>query len=817
MTHLIPLDSEWTLHPVRLAEGAPELPAQITASVPGTVHTDLLAAGLIADPYLDLNEQKDAWIGHSDWVYRTVIRDVPSGDRLALAFDGLDTVATVFLDGDEVGRTINQHRSYRFDVTGRVREGSVVEVRFDDVWAYAEALRDELGERPNEYPTPGNFVRKMAANFGWDWGPQLVTAGIWREARIEGWSRARLDEVVTQVTVDADGAGRVQVSTRVDSDGESDARTVRIAVAGVSADAPVASDGTARIELRVPGVERWWPRGMGGQRRYDVTITLDEDGSTVDTRTRRVGFRSVELDTSADEHGTGFTFVINGIRTVIRGANWIPEDCFPSRVTRDRYRARLQDAVDANLNLIRVWGGGIYESFHFYDLCDEMGLLTWQDFLFACAAYPEEEPLRSEVEAEARENVARLSGHPSLVLFNGANENIEGWHDWGWQQKLEGRTWGLGYYTEMLPGIVSEVAPWTPYWANSPYSGTLDIHPNDPAHGTKHIWDVWNRVDYTGYAAYVPRFAAEYGFQGPPTWSTLTRAIHDEPLTPQSPGMLLHQKAADGMAKIRRGMAPHFPEPVGIEEWHYLAQLNQARAIVFGTGFWRAQRPVCMGTVVWQLNDCWPVTSWAAVDGDGRRKPLWHALRRVNAERLAVIAETDGVLTLHLVNDGVADWNVRGRLERSSFTGEVHAEEPIALTVPALSSTTVPLATELVDPVAPTAEILVATLSGVLDGRPLVHTFAEDKSLALEDVEVRVVVGEWQKGAHPVTLTADSLVRGASLFPDRVRSDAWVSDLDLDLLAGESVTVTVHTPVPLEASALASTLRTLNPLVARMG
>ncbi len=820
MTTALPLSGPWTLHPLRLADGAPALPAEIPAAVPGVVHTDLLAAGLIDDPYLDLNEQKDAWIGHSDWAYRTVLPALPSGERVELVFDGLDTIAVVLLDGVEIARTRNQHRTYRVDVTDRARRGSVLEVRFEDVWAYAEALRDELGTRPNEYPTPGNFVRKMAANFGWDWGPQLVTAGIWRAVRLEGWSAARFDQVVTQVSVDDHGVGIVQVTATASAAIDAE---LRLSAAGVTASAPLV-DGRAVVQLRVPEAELWWPRGYGDQALHDLAIELVQAGSVLDERTRRIGFRSVELDTAADEHGTGFTFVINGIRTVIRGANWIPEDCFPSRVGRDRYRARLMDAVDANLNLIRIWGGGIYESDDFYELCDELGLMVWQDFLFACAAYPEEEPLRSEVEAEARDNVARLSGHASLVLFNGANENVEGFHDWGWQGRLEGRTWGLGYYLDLLPRVVAELAPWTPYWANSPYSGTMDIHPNDPAHGTKHIWDVWNRVDYTGYAAYIPRFAAEYGFQGPPTWSTLTAAIHDDPLTPHSPGMLLHQKAADGQDKLARGMAPHFPEPQDINQWHYLTQLNQARAVAFGTSFWRAQRPVCMGTIVWQLNDCWPVTSWAAVDGYGRRKPLWHALRRVNAERIAVFLDAGAELAL--VNDSRTEWSVAGELALRAFDGAVLASEPVSATVPPLSALRIPVALDrpasalysIADGAvavsdAAASRVLVATLSGL--ERPLVQTFAEDKDLALTDPAVRVAVGEWAGGVQEVTLEASAFARGVSLFPDRVEAASWVSDLDLDLFPAEPVTVQVHAAAALDAGALAATLRTLNPLAPR--
>lgn len=809
MTTSLPLDGAWTLHPIRLAAGAPELPETIPARVPGVVHTDLLAAGLIADPYLDLNEQRDAWIGRSEWAYRRTIAEVPEGERVHLVFDGLDTVATVLLDGAEVANTRNQHRTYRFDLTDRLRPGAVLEVRFHDVWAYAEALRDELGERPNEYPTPGNFVRKMAANFGWDWGPQLVTAGIWRSVRLEGWSDARIGRCLTQATRDEDGAGRVRVSVQVETSTDAE-RTLRVAVAGVAASAVVDADGNADVELRVPGADCWWPRGYGAQARYDLSVRLEQDGVVLDERRRRIGFRSVELDTGADEHGSGFCFVVNGVRTFIRGANWIPEDCFPSRVSRERYRARLTDAADANLNLIRVWGGGIYESDDFYDLCDELGLLVWQDFPFACAAYPEEEPIRGEVEAEARDNVARLAWHPALVLFNGANENVQGYHDWGWRDRLGGRSWGRGYYTELLPRVVGELAPGTPYWANSPYSGTVDSDPNDPARGTTHVWDVWNRVDWAAYASQVPRFVAEYGFQGPPTWSTLTSAIHDDPLTPSSPGMLLHQKAADGMAKLRRGLEAHLPQPRDLDEWHYLTQLNQARAVAFGTAFWRAHRPLCMGTVVWQLNDCWPVVSWSAVDGYGRRKPLWHALRRVNAEQLAVFVRADAGIELALVNDARSAWPVRGSVALVDLAGEVQASARIDATVPPLAGIRIPVPFALPD--AATDLVLVAELDGL--ARPVVHAFTEDKDLALADVAVEVSVGEWHEGVQEVTLTAASLVRGASLLPDRVDPSAWVSDLDLDLLPGRPVTVRVHAEAPLAAAALAATLRTVNRVVA---
>ena len=353
----------------------------------------------------------------------------------------------------------------------------------------------------------------------------------------------------------------------------------------------------------------------------------------LDTWTRRIGFRTVELDTSADDHGTAFTFRINGRPIFVKGANWIPDDHLLTRITRERLAHRLDQAVDANLNLVRIWGGGIYESEDFYELCDERGLLVWQDFLLACAAYPEEQPLWDELEAEAREHVARLTPHPSLVLWNGGNENLWGFMDWGWQEDLQGRTWGFRYATELLKDVVAELDPTRPYSDGSPYSpgaALTEVHPNDPDHGTLHQWEVWNRVDYRVYGDDVPRFCSEFGFQGPPTWATLTRAVHAAdggPLTKDDPTFLLHQKAEDGNGKLDRGMEPHLGVPDDFADWHWAAQLNQARAVRFAIEHYRSWWPRTAGSIVWQLNDCWPVTSWAAIDGDERPKPLWYALQ----------------------------------------------------------------------------------------------------------------------------------------------------------------------------------------------
>lgn len=781
MLEASPLDDGWNLR----HEGKP-----LPAVVPGCVHTDLLAAGVIPDPFLGLGENEVAWVGRREWTYERELQAVRSGhEQTDLVFDGLDTVAEITLNGRLLGRVRNMHRSYRFDVTGL--DGSLA-VRFGSAYAEAEAVRAEVGDRPAAYTEPYQYLRKMACSFGWDWGPTLVTAGIWRPVRVERWSTARLARVRPLVSVEQ-GVGVVELRVEVERTRVEAGLTLEARAGGRSVRAEVAGTGGA-VRIEVPGAELWWPRGYGGQPLYEVELTLLHGNAPLDVWRRRVGFRSVALDTTADAHGTGFTLVVNGERLFARGVNWIPDDVFPSRVTRERYRKRLRQAADAGVDLVRVWGGGIYESEDFYDACDELGLLVWQDFPFACAAYPEEQPLRGEVEAEARENVVRLMPHPSLVLWNGNNENLWGFRDWGWAERLGGDSWGEGYYLGVLPRIVDELDPTRPYTAGSPWSGSWRHHPNDPAHGTHHSWEVWNRLDYAEYRSEVPRFVAEFGWQAPPAYATLRRALPGEELAADSPGMLHHQKAEDGNGKLARGLARHFALPDGdFDRWHYLTQVNQARAVAAGVEHWRSHWPVCAGTIVWQLNDCWPVTSWAAIDGDGREKPLYHELRRLYADRLLTLQVRDAGLVLAAVNQSGEPWAGTVSLRRVSVEGEVIGSASVELAVGARVVGEVPVPAEL-EP-AGAKEFLVADAwgsprsSGAGGGAGLraVHFPVPDRDIPYPQPRFEVTVAPGAVTVTALTLVRDLLLQADRLGP-RVRADRGL----VTLLAGERVTIGVE-------------------------
>lgn len=771
--------------------------SSIPATVPGVVHTDLLAAGLIPDPYIDDNESALAWIGHSDWAYETTFAWSDDGEAIHdLVAHGLDTVARVSLNGRELGRTVNQHRTYRWRLGALLREGdNVLRIEFSSPIAYAREREAVLGERPHSYVHPFNTIRKSACNFGWDWGPAVVTAGIWRDIGIEGWSDVRIAALRPVIGVD-DDPRRVDVHVELewqalDADAAgTGAREIVAEVAGARAAASVAhGDARATLSLRAADAELWWPRGYGDQPLYDLRVAVGEVEAG-----RRIGFRSVRLDVEADEDGSPFALVVNGRPVYIKGANWIPEDTFFPRVTRERLAERFDDAVDANMNLLRVWGGGIYESEDFYDLADERGILVWQDFLLACAAYSEDAELWDEFAAEARDNVARLTGRASLVIWNGGNENIWGWVDWKWRPRLRGATWGDGYYQRLFPEIVAELAPTTPYSPGSPYGFSSYVHPNDPAHGTTHIWDVWNQVDYDVYRTYRPRFVSEFGFQGPPAWSTLFSVVHDEPADPYGPLMLVHQKAQDGNGKLERGLGAHIAAPRSIEDWHWATQLNQARAVRFGIEHFRSLHPLNQGAIVWQLNDCWPVISWAAVDGHGHRKPLWHALRAVYADRFVTIQPREQGLAVVLHNDTDAVWDAALSLRRIGFEGAVSADEPVTVSIAPRQAVTVPVPDTVATASDPARELIAAELS--TEERALWY-FAEDPMLALEPdgFEASAVATD---AGYEVRMTARSLVKDLVLQVDRIDATARVDRGLVTLLPGESETFTITAPAGID-------------------
>ena len=599
------------------------------ATVPGCVHTDLLAAGLIPDPFLDANETLVAWVADADWTYATTFACRTRSARhehVELVFDGLDTLATIALNGTEVAATRRTCIARTASTSPRsLTDGdNHLTSRSARPRGTASAARAE-GDWPSaSFDRPYNYLRKMACSWGWDWGPWLTTAGIWRPARCTAGARDRL------VVGPPDGARRC----RRPRDGRRDRRHARapagtrqrhgcaIPRAPSSPRSQRDSRRRARCRLAIDAghaCERWWPHTYGEQPLYTLEVELVRRRRDASTRGLAGSASAPSSSTPrADATGSAFTFVVNGSPIFARGVNWIPDDVVPVTHHRRPLPRAAAAGRHANVDLVRVWGGGIYEDDAFYDACDELGLLVWQDFLFACAAYPEH-LLADEVEAEARDNVDAADAAPEP----GAVERQQREHLGLLRLGLAGAARGshVGRRLLLRPAAAGRAPSSTRLGRTGRAARTRarwTVAPNADAHGCTHVWDVWNQLDYTRYRDHAPRFAAEFGWQAPPTWQTLRASITDDPLRPTRPGMAHHQKATDGDAKLGRGLAAH----VGVAR--RLRRLVVGDAADAGPG--RDARAsstsarcaaTCMGTIWWQLNDCWPVTSWAVVDGGG--------------------------------------------------------------------------------------------------------------------------------------------------------------------------------------------------------
>lgn len=563
MTHtpttFAPLHSGWTLTAMNPemapAELCDPLVSGIPATVPGEAALDLLNAGLIDDPFDGDNETKQQWIGDIDWRF-TCRFDWHDGgaDRHDLVVYGLDTVATIELNSDPVAQTENCHRSYRFDINGLLHDGAnELTVTFMSPVRYSDQAEQRRGYYPHTEHHAFNQIRKPSYTFGWDWGIDVANAGIWREIGIDSWSGVRLAEVRPLVDVSADGTGILNVHVVVERagkgrvmspmDAHSQQKPVPVHVTLEGYGTMLEADGSVgqgrnetTITIAVPEAKLWWPIGYGDQPLYAVSVTAGADLQAA--WSGRIGFRTTHVDTRADEVGRPFQIYVNDVPVHAHGYNWIPDDAFISRISKRDYERGIRDLVEANANMVRIWGGGIYEDDVFYDLCDEHGIMVWHDFMLACAAYPEDAETKEEVEAEAREQIIRLSPHPSLIVWNGSNENYVAYAEWGgYKQALRDddrkpndygygeKPWGDYYYSELFPQLLADLDPTHVYLPSSPMSFTRFTNANWDTDGTMHIWDAWNRADYTVYADYTPRFADEFGYQAPPAWSTLVGAV----------------------------------------------------------------------------------------------------------------------------------------------------------------------------------------------------------------------------------------------------------------------------------------------------
>ncbi len=703
---IIPLEEGWEFRQQVPADGS--APAEWRpAQVPGDVHLDLLRHKIVPDPFFRDNESKLQWIEGADWEYRKTLpmsADLLRHNHVELVFDGLDAYCEVSVNGQPALTADNMFRIWRVDAKPLLKPGdNLLRVAFPSPIKVAE--KAAAGDR---WRTPigiaeKTYVRKAAYEYGWDWGPRFVTSGIWRPARLEIWDDARIANLhIRQRDVSAAVAhlsAEVEVLASTDVAAEVTVQYERAGSRDQMARRVVLHAGLNHVDLpiEIGRPDLWWPAGTGAQPLYAFSAQLKVGAEVVDERKVRTGLRSVALRREPDAWGRSFEFVVNGVPVFAKGANVIPFDSFPNRVTSREYRRILESARDAHMNMIRHWGGGHYETDEFYDLCDELGIMVWQDFMFGNDWQPGVYRFKLNVAQEIEDQVKRLRDHACIVLWCGNNET-EASFQWAVRSRSIDNAAQIQMWKDYLTlfyGVVGQtvrqLAPETPYWSSSPTTD-FDSNAEDPSStyktGDFHDWSVWHgRVPFADYEKPVYRFVSEYGFQSFPEMRTVEAFTAPEDRTGiLTPVMLAHQKNQQGNSIIHDYLLKYYQEPKDFASFLYVSQVLQAEGIKVGAEHMRRHRPETMGSLFWQLNDCWPVASWSSIDYFGRWKALQYYARRFYAPVLVSPHVEDGTLAVYVVSDRLEPVAASLRTRVISLDGRTLDDTTLAVNIPAQSS-----------------------------------------------------------------------------------------------------------------------------------
>lgn len=791
----------------------------LPATVPGEVHMDLLDNEIIEEPFYRLNEREQQWIGQVDWEYRTnfqIPKELADCKHLELVFEGLDTYADIYINGIRLGTTDNMFRTWMFDVAGYISEGdNVLHIVFNNVFKVNLPKWEEAPFRRLAPPTNDQsdvqlslYSRKAGFHYGWDWGPRLITAGVWRPAYLRGWNDARLDHLhIVQKQVDEDKA-ELELNYEITSDSRQPLNLVldigeeRYIEQSVQLD-----EGHQHVtfNLTLPEPELWWTNGLGKQPMYHFKGVLLKGTKVLDKKQHSVGLRSLRIVRDKGKIGRSFYVELNGYPVFMKGANYIPQDNFQRRVTPARHQHIIESAARANMNMLRVWGGGIYEDDYFYELCDRHGILVWQDMMFACGMFPADDDYLATVAQEVKDNVRRLRNHPSIALYCGNNENEMIWH-LAWknqfskeiQDRYEDELHQLFY--ETIPQAIQEVDSHRYYHPTSPDVG-FDGRPYE--NGNLHYWGVWHgKEPFNSYNRYIARFLTEYGFQSYPEYSTIEKFSDPEDRYLQSKVMHSHQRCtADnrrdeeyGNRLITHYMDQHYRRPKDFDMFTYVSRLLQAYGVETAIKAHRRNRAnnYCMGTLYWQIDDCWPVASWSSIDYYGRWKALHYRARHLykpvilstvaEQGRLCIYVISDLLLTLNdaqlhlelLDFEGNRKWSSEQSIQIAPNTSEVHLSK---------------LKDELIENLDPSRHLLSAEI--VHEDRRLfrdLYYFAEPKDLDLPKPNIHLQTEKTDAGFN-ITVSTQNLARDIYLSLAGDTGKGTFSDNYFDLLPNEEVTI----------------------------
>lgn len=649
------------------------------ATVPGTVHTDLYANKLIPDPFFSDNEKQLQWIENEDWEYKTnftLSKKEFANSHIEIEFEGLDTYAKVYLNDSLIISADNMFRTWNTDIKKHVRVGkNNLRIVFES------AVKKGKGEAKKlPYTLPGDekvFTRKAHYQYGWDWGPRFVTCGIWKNVNLLFWDAVKIRNVSCIQKTLTDSLAELSFVYEVDCEKEGVYDAVvyqpeKQIESGIypSTHNSVIKKGkqTVTAEYYIKNPKRWWSNGLGAPHLYNFTVALSKKSGPIDQINVNIGLRTIELiqekDTPRQAQGKGssFYFKLNGIPVFMKGANYIPPDNFLPRVKNEQYKSIVALAKDANMNMLRVWGGGVYADNAFYNDCDKNGILVWQDFMFACAMYPGDEKFISNVKQEVIDNVNRLKNHPCIALWCGNNESDEGWKNWEWQKQYKysesdsAKIWNdyAKLFHNVIPKTIDSISPGTIYWPSSPSIGWGKKE--SLTQGDSHYWGVWWGMEpFEVYNNKVGRFMSEYGFQSMPELSTLKQIASEKDLDFNSEAIKNHQKHKTGYETINTYMECDYKVPTNFEDYIYVSQLLQARGMKTAIEAHRRAKPYCMGSLYWQLNDCWPVTSWSSVDYYGNWKALHYEVKRSFNEVILSIEESNDSIYVYVINDKPTD------------------------------------------------------------------------------------------------------------------------------------------------------------------
>ncbi|MDT8071063.1 MAG: glycoside hydrolase family 2 protein [Terriglobia bacterium] len=843
----IVIDKGWRFRAIN-DKGHPEVEQWHQAEVPGVVQTDLLHNKLIPDPFYGDNEPTLQWIGLTDWEYETEFEVTPAmlqRGHLELLFAGLDTYADVFLNDVPILSADNMFRHWRVPVKDKLHAGSnTLRIVFHSPVMY---MLPKVKALPYRLPTVSQvltvteegiatdpYTRKAPYNYGWDWGPRYVTEGIWQPVELYAWDDVRIDnfhihqakvteakaklsaelDILAEAPVDVDVSigyaeeNNPTLSPKADDKGGAQQK--------VHLDAGM---NHVAIPFEIAKPDRWYPNGYGAQALYKFTATVRRGKTSADHAQVRTGLRSLELRRQVDQWGKSFEFVVNGIPIFAKGANVIPFDSFAPSVTPEVHRRILQAAKDAHMNMVRAWGGGYYETDDFYDICDELGIMVWQDFIFGGAMVPGDLPYQKNVREETIEQVKRLRDHPSLALWNGNNEVETGWKYWGDRQAFKEsisptereRVWQdyLIMFHDIIKSVVTEYGDGTPYWPSSP-SSNFEPNPDGQSNGDMHYWAVWHALaPIDDYTKQFPRFMSEYGFQSFPEMRTIRQFAGPKDLDLLSAVMQEHQKNVGGNERIRTYMLREYHEPKDFESFIYVSQVLQAEAIKVGAEHLRRQMPRVMGSLYWQLNDCWPVASWSSIDYYGRWKALQYYARRFYNDLLVSPFEVDGIVSTFVVSDKLQATPAELRIRVMDFSGKQLFENKQTITVPDLSSK------------------IYATFKreDLLKGTDAQHAFAAfdlsvggkvvSRNLMMFDITrnlalpVPKIQSEIAGGNGEYSLKLQSAVLARHVYLSFGDADVTLSDNYFDLLPSEPVTITLKSKMGLDEIKRAMRIRNI--------